>query len=110
MSWGVYIGVTVFIAGGASFMMGQSLAATWRPVWQVLIYGILLGLADRFIIFALFEGELLSFWGFMLDSATLLIIGLIAYRVTQVHKMVSQYPWLYQRKSLFHWSNPDSTQ
>ena len=110
MSWGVYIGVTVFIAGGAAYMMGQSLAATWRPLWQVFIYAILLGLADRFIVFALFEGELLSITGFMLDSATVLIISLLAYRITQVHKMVNQYPWLYQRQSIFHWREMDSTE
>lgn len=110
MNWGVYIGLTVFIAGGAAYMMGQSLAATWRPVWQVFIYALLIGLADRFIVFALFEGELLSAKGFMLDSATILIIGLLAYRITQVHKMVSQYPWLYQRQSIFHWREVDSAQ
>lgn len=110
MSWGVYIGLTVFIAGGAAYMMGQSLAATWRPLWQVFIYALLIGLADRFIVFALFNGELLSAKGFMLDSATILIIGLLAYRITQVHKMVNQYPWLYRRQSIFHWRKVDSVE
>ncbi len=103
MNWPVFIGVTILLAGGAAWMMGQSLAKTWRPVWQVFIYALLLGLADRFMIFALFEGELLSAGGFMLDSAMLLIIGLLSYRFNQVKMMIKQYPWLYQRASYFHW-------
>jgi hypothetical protein len=108
MNWPVFIGVTVILAGGAAWMMGQSLANTWRPVWQVFIYALLLGLADRFMIFALFEGELLSLKGFIVDSATLLIIGLIAWRVNQVKMMIKQYPWLYRRASLLHWVAHDS--
>ena len=108
MDWPVFIGVTVILAGGAAWMMGQSLAKTWRPVWQVFIYALLLGLADRFMIYALFDGELLSLQGFIVDSATLLIIGLIAWRVNQVKMMIKQYPWLYRRVSYFHWVNRDS--
>jgi len=27
----------------------------------------------------------------------------VAYRVIRAHKMVTQYPWLYQRAGLFSW-------
>ncbi len=108
MDWPVYIGVTVVLAGGAAYMMGQALAKTWRPIWQVLIYGLLLGLADRFMIYALFDGELLSLNGFMVDSATLLIIGFASWRYNQVKMMIKQYPWLYRRASPFHWVEQDS--
>lgn len=109
MNWPVFIGVTLMLGGGAAWMMGQSLAKTWRPIWQVFIYALLLGLADRFMIFALFDGELLSFKSFMVDSATLLIIGLGSWRFNQVSMMVKQYPWLYRRASYFHWVKLDST-
>ncbi len=108
MNWPVFIGVTVILAGGAAYMMGQALANTWRPAWQVLIYGLLLGLADRFMIFALFDGELLSLGGFIVDSAILLIIGLASWRFNQVKMMIKQYPWLYRRASPFHWVEQDS--
>jgi len=108
MDWGIFIGVTVILAGGASWMMGQALAGTWRPIWQVIIYALLLGLADRFMIYALFEGELLSLNGFIMDSLTLLVIGLASYRITQVKTMVKQYPWMYKRGSIFHWKEQDS--
>src|SRR5512145_3415732 len=37
-SLSVFIGVTVIIFGFASFMTGQALAGTWRPIWQVFPY------------------------------------------------------------------------
>ena len=108
MNWGVYFGVTICIAGWAAYMMGQALASTWRPMWQVILYSILLGLADRFIVFALFDGELLSISGWLIDTATLMLIGLLSYRSTQARKMVSQYPWLYRRSGPFSWRQSDT--
>ena len=52
--WTVFLIFTVLIAGGAAFLMGQAIAATWRPIWQCVSYGILLGFAERFMVFALF--------------------------------------------------------
>ena len=99
----VFIGVTVVLFGGAALMTGQAIAGTWRPAWQVVAYGALLALADRFMIFALFGGELLSLSGYLLHAAVLIGIGLIAFRLMRVHKMVSQYPWLYERAGAFGW-------
>ena len=55
VSISVFIGLTVIIAGFCAYMTGQALASTWRPIWQLFPYMILLGLADRFLTFALFE-------------------------------------------------------
>ena len=38
-----------------------------------------------------------------MNSAILIGLALLAYRLTLVHKMVSQYPWLYERAGLFSW-------
>ena len=103
-SWPVLIGVTVLFMGGCAFMAGQALAATWRPLWQVFPYALGLGLADRFLGFALFGGNLLSLPGYGIDTAVLLIIALAAYRLTQARRMVEQYPWLYRRQGLFGWT------
>lgn len=99
----VFIGVTCILAGGAAWLTGQAVAATWRPARQVVAYSFLLGLADRFIIYALFGGELLSLTGYIIDGLVLLAIGMTAYRVTLVARMVRQYPWLYERTSAFGW-------
>lgn len=102
-SFAVFIGITVVLAGGAAWLMGQALASRWRPLWQVFPYALLMGLSDRFIIYALFDGELLSLGGFLVDTAVITAIALIAFRVTRVLRMVSQYPWLYERVGPFAW-------
>ena len=100
---GVFVTVTVLVMGFAAYMTGQALADTWKPAWQVVVYALLLGLGDRFLVFALFEGELLSPSGYVIDSAVLIGLGLFAYRLTKARKMASQYPWLYERSGLLSW-------
>lgn len=102
-SIGVFIGLTLLVMGFAAFMTGQALANMWKPVWQVLVYGVLLGFADRFLAFGLFEGELLSITGYIIDTVVLSAVSFFGYRVTQARKIVSQYPWLYERSGLFGW-------
>jgi hypothetical protein len=100
----VFIGLTVVFMGGCAFMTGMALASTWRPMWQVVPYALGLGLADRFLCFALFQAELLSLPGYVLNGVVLLAISLAAYRLTKARRMVSQYPWLYRRTGLFGWT------
>ena len=99
----VFIGMTVIIMGFAAYMTGQAMANTWRPLWQIVFYCFLLSFADRFLIFALFDGELSSLGGFVVDALVLIAIGLLAYRLTLARRMVTQYPWIYERAGLFGW-------
>ena len=45
-----------------------------------------------------FQGQLLSLTGVIADIVVLTAIGLLAYRLTHIHKMINQYPWLYERQ------------
>ena len=99
----VFVGVTLILFGGTAWLTGQALAGTWRPAWQGFIYAPLLAAVDRFFIFALFEGELLSLPAYLLHVVVLLAVMLLAYRLTRARKMVSQYPWLYERAGPFNW-------
>ncbi|WP_299392262.1 DUF6867 family protein [Pelagibius sp.] len=99
----VFIGVTVVLVGGAAYLTGQALSAHWRPAWQVVGYSLLLGLADRFVIFSLFGGELLLLSGYVIDTAVIMAIALLSYRLTRARTMVAQYPWLYERAGPFGW-------
>src|SRR5258707_778082 len=54
--------LTIIMFGGGGFLMGQALAETWRPWWQVVPYGALLALGNNFLGFALFDGA------FFIDS------------------------------------------
>lgn len=99
----VFLVVTGLVIGFAAYMTGQAIANTWRPSWQLWVYGLLLGVVARFLIFALFDGELLSLTGYLASAALLLLIAAFAYRLTRARKMVHQYPWLYERAGLFGW-------
>jgi hypothetical protein len=103
IDWPVFIGVTLILCGLAAYATGRALATTWRPVRWAVLYCALLGAADRFVHWSLFEGDLLSPLGYLIDTATLIVIALITYRVTQAGKMVRQYPWLYRRTGPFSW-------
>ena len=100
-SLGVFIGLTVIISGGAAIMTGRALADGWKPAWMVVAACFGLALGDRFLVYALFEGELLSLSGFLTHGVVILALALLAWRITAVHKMVNQYPWRYERVSLF---------
>lgn len=104
VSVSAFIGLTLIVAGFCAYMTGQALAGTWRPQWQIVPYMLLLGAADRFLTFALFEGPLLSFQGYVIDTAVLFVISLLAHRKTRAAKMVAQYPWQYTRTGLFSWA------
>ncbi len=105
----VFALLTVIIMGGAAFMTGQALAAAWRPVWQLLLYCLLLGVGDRFLSFALFQGALLSPAGYVIDTAVITAIASTAFRLTRVRRMVTQYPWLYERSGPFSWRQKAGT-
>jgi hypothetical protein len=100
-SFGVFIGLTVIITGGAAILTGRALADGWKAPWQVVAACFGLALADRFLVYALFGGELLHLSGFVIHFLVITALALAAHRITAARKMVNQYPWRYQRTSLF---------
>jgi hypothetical protein len=99
----VFLGLTVIMFGAFAWMLGQALAMTWRPVWQLAPYVLLLAAADRFMTFALFEGELFSASGFPISALMLGAVASAGYFATRAAKMVQQYPWLFERAGPFSW-------
>ncbi|MGH9173324.1 MAG: DUF6867 family protein [Vicinamibacterales bacterium] len=97
---GVFLGLTVIIIGGTAIMTGRALADGWKSPWQVVFACFGLALTDRFLVYALFGGELLSLSGFLIDFVVITALALVAHRLTVVHKIVAQYPWRYERESL----------
>lgn len=100
---GVFIGLTLLVMGGAAFLTGQAVAKGWGGAGTVAAYAVLLTGADRFLVFALFGGELLSVTGFLIDLVILGAIALAAHRFTRARKMVAQYPWRYAPAGPFGW-------
>jgi hypothetical protein len=98
-----FLGLTLLLFGGAAAATGRALARHWRPAWQTLPYAALLGAGDRFLLYALFDGELLSASGYVIGALILLALALLAYRLTLVRAMVRQYPWLYETAGPLSW-------
>jgi hypothetical protein len=97
----VFVIMTVIIGGGLAFLAGRSLATRWRPAWKAVMFMIPLGAALRFFHYALFTGDLSSVHYFVSDTLVLIAGVLLGYRLTRVRQMVTQYPWAYERTSLF---------
>ncbi len=102
-SLSVFIGLTIIIFGGCAFMMGQALARNWRSPVQVAPYSLLLTLANRFLAWSLFGSDAGSVAGFLADLIVILAFAYGGFYATRASKMVSQYPWLYERASPFSW-------
>jgi Domain of unknown function (DUF6867) len=96
-------GLLIVLFGGAAFMMGRALADTWRPSWQNVAYGLLLGAANRLFQNFLNGNDVLNLVAYAIGAAVLIAIAMTAYRATQAYKMVTQYPWLYRRTGPFTW-------
>lgn len=103
-SIGVFLLVSIVMGGGAAWLAGRAIASTWRPWWHVAFYMLILGLAVRFIHFALFEGTLLSPQFYAVDTVVCLIFGYLGYRATRVAQMTTQYGWINERAGFLRWA------
>jgi hypothetical protein len=103
VSLGDFLLVTVFLGGGAAWLTGRAVAITWRSLWKLVVYVLLLTAAVRFIHYALFGGTLLSLYFFLVDFVILLALANLGYRLTRTIQMVSQYSWLFERASPLSW-------
>ena len=97
----IFLGLTVVLVGGAAILTGRAVAGNWKPAWHVVLACFGLALGDRFLIFALFQGELVELWGILIHFLVLAAMGLIAWQTARVSKLVGQYPWRYRRTSPF---------
>jgi hypothetical protein len=102
-SFGVFLLVTIALGGGAGWQTGRAAARTWRPVWHVVAYCLLLGFAVRFIHYALFDGTLLSAHFYAVDAVICVLFGIAGFRATRARQMVKQYGWIHEPAGPFRW-------
>ena len=103
VSWPVFLFVTIVAFGWVAFMAASALARAWRPWWQNILYGVVLGVANRLLEMMLYKGNVLSLRAYVIDTIYIILVMLISYRAALSHMMQSQYPWLYERAGLFGW-------
>jgi uncharacterized protein DUF6867 len=102
-SLGTFLLVSVLLGGGAAWLAGRALAATWRPWWHVVLYMLILSVAVRFLHYALFDGKFLSLHYYLVDYAVCLGAGLLGFRLQRVTQMVTRYGWINERAGLLSW-------
>ncbi|MEJ1161051.1 DUF6867 family protein [Prosthecomicrobium sp. N25] len=100
----LFLLVTCLMGGWAAWMTGKACASTWRPYPVLVTYLLVLGLAVRFIHFALFHGTLLSLQFYVVDTLVVQLIGAAGYRHTRVKQMVTKYRWLYGGSGPLAWT------
>jgi hypothetical protein len=98
-----FIVLNVLIGGWASWQTGRAAAQTWRPMWLIVPYAIGLGLAVRFLHFAVFAGSLLSPWFLFVDALVAAGFMLAGYRWRRSEQMSTQYRWMFARRPPFGW-------
>jgi hypothetical protein len=108
LSLGTFFLVSVLLGGGAAWLAGRAIAATWRPWWHVAAYMVLLTWAVRFLHYALFDGKFLTLHYYLVDYAVCLGAGLIGFRLMRVRQMVNRYGWINERAGLLRWRARDT--
>lgn len=98
-----FILVTLILGCGAAWLSGRAIAQTWRPVWQVFFYSLILGCAVRFIHYSLFGGTLLSGHYYLVDTVLLMIFGSLGFRAARVSQMLTQYRWINEPDGPLRW-------
>jgi NO-binding membrane sensor protein with MHYT domain len=102
-SFGVFLLVSVLLGGGAAWLAGRAVAATWRPWWHVTFHMLILGAAVRFLHFALFDATLLSPHYYLVDTGVCLGFGSLGFRTARAAQMATQYRWINVRTGAFTW-------
>ncbi len=90
----VFLLVTVIMGGMAAYATGGAIAATWRPRWQLVVYGLLIAAAVRFIHYALFHEPFIAPRSYVVDLVVLIAAAVLGFRVTRARQMRQQYDWL----------------
>jgi hypothetical protein len=105
----MFIVLVLILGGGAAFLAGRAIAKGWQPLSLLIAYMFPFTAGLRFLQYALFNDEklgtpnLTSGYYFITDFIILTLIAWAGYQSTKATKMVSQYPWLYEKTGLFGW-------
>jgi len=99
-----FVFVTLILGGLAARSTGSANATTWRPYTLTFVYVLLLGLAVRFLHYALFKRTLLSLDFYLVDEVVLQLIALWSYRAKRAGQMTRQYRWMFERSGSTGWT------
>jgi NO-binding membrane sensor protein with MHYT domain len=95
--------ITVAMGGWAAWRTGMALAKTWKPAWMLIPSALLLGMAVRFIHFAMFDGTLFSLRYYLVDTAVLVLACWLGWRHERAGSMARQYAFAFEKSSFLSW-------
>jgi hypothetical protein len=64
---------------------------------------LILGIAVRFLHFAVFRSAFLSLHYYAIDTAVCLASGFLSFRLMRVRQMITRYGWINERAGPFGW-------
>ena len=100
--------LVVILGFWTAWRAGRAVAVNWQGYPTVVVYTLMLGLAMRFLHYALFAGPFISPFYYVIDVVLLLIFSTIGFRMYRTSQMVENYYWLYERSSPFSWTKKQS--
>jgi small-conductance mechanosensitive channel len=95
--------VFLILCMAAAWMTGRSIANDWKPIWNLVLSVLGLGLGARFLHFALYQATFVSPGRYVLDTLLLAIVAYVGYCYTRTNQMTTQYHWLYEKASPISW-------
>lgn len=99
----LFLLVTVIMGGWAAWRAGKAIAKAWKPDWLLIPYMMLLGVAVRFIHFALFGGTLLTLHYYLIDTAVITFFAWLGWRHERAGAMARQYAFSFEKSSPISW-------
>ena len=95
--------VTLVLGAGCALLAGRAIASTWRSMPVAVIAMIPMGLAVRFVHFALFNEPLVQPRAYLVETAILIVVACLSFQRMRARQMVTQYYWLYEPDGPLRW-------
>ncbi|WP_105400331.1 DUF6867 family protein [Neorhizobium sp. T7_12] len=99
--------LVLIIGFWTAWRSGKAAAEGWNGHTTVVVYTLLLGVAMRFLHYALFQGPFISPFYYIIDVAILLVFSSAGFRIRRTRQMVQNYYWLYEPASAFSFKKKD---
>ncbi|MBP2558004.1 hypothetical protein J2T08_004733 [Neorhizobium galegae] len=99
--------LVLIIGFWTAWRSGKAAAEGWNGYLTVVVYTLLLGVAMRFLHYALFQGPFISPFYYILDVVILLVFSSAGFRIRRTRQMVQNYYWLYEPTSAFSFKKKD---
>jgi hypothetical protein len=100
----VFIALTLILGGAAAIATGRAIAQTWRPIWHLLPYMLILSAGVQFLHYALFGEKLLSAQYYLVTVIVNLLAANLGYFRMRALQMSTQYSWAFCRRGPLGWS------